>query len=70
MARLCAEFCYYPLGDDGLPPGFDVHHVNFDKLNYCHCNLLLIETALHSAMDQGRRAAIQYGGYQDFEGVD
>lgn len=55
MARLCAEFCYWPLAEDGLPPGFDIHHVDFNKRNWCHCNLLLMDKVLHSYADLDRR---------------
>jgi hypothetical protein len=55
MAAMCREFCYYPLGPDGIPPGFDVHHMDFNKLHWCHCNLLLIDHVLHYHADQPRR---------------
>lgn len=51
MARLCRHQCYYPLGKDGLPVGFDVHHIDFDKLHNCPCNLLLMEHSLHFHAD-------------------
>lgn len=55
MAEMCEVFCYYPLGPDGIPPGFDVHHIDFNKLHYCGCNLLLIDHLLHTLLDQSRR---------------
>lgn len=55
MAGACQEFCYYPLNGDGLPPGFDVHHQDFDKMHWCLHNLLLIEHTLHYHADSGRR---------------
>jgi len=55
MSTMCRESCYYPLGEDGLPPGFDVHHVDFDKRHYCPSNLLLIEHKLHYHADYDRR---------------
>lgn len=55
MAAMCQESCYYPLGKDGLPPGFDVHHVDFNKRHWCGCNLLLIEHTLHYHADRDRR---------------
>jgi hypothetical protein len=70
MAAMCAEYCYYPLAEDGLPAGFDVHHLDFDKLHYCGGNLLLIEASLHSAMDQSRRADIRWGNGRHFEDVE
>lgn len=56
MARVCAEFCYYPLAADGLPSGFDLHHIDFDKTHNCPSNLLLLEHTFHYYADQDRRA--------------
>lgn len=65
MAGMCAEFCYYPLGKNGIPGGFDVHHIDFDKRNWCHCNLLLIEHRLHYHTDQDRRMLNQAKHFED-----
>jgi hypothetical protein len=71
MAAICREWCYYPLGPDGLPPGFDVHHLDFNKLNFCYCNLLLIQTELHAATNQAQGNAVRWGnGHRNFEEVD
>ena len=55
MAAMCREFCYYPLGPDGIPLGFDVHHFDFRKTHWCPSNLLLIDHILHYHADQPRR---------------
>ena len=65
MAAMCRESCYYPLAEDGLPPGFDVHHVDFYKRNWCHSNLLLIEHMLHYHADRSRRALNQGRHFED-----
>lgn len=55
VAKLCREFCFHVLSEDGLPAGFDVHHIDFDKQHNCPGNLLLIEHALHYHMDVKER---------------
>lgn len=78
MAAMCREFCHYPLGPDGIPVGFDTHHMNFDKRCFCRHNLLLIDHTLHYHADQDRRgynrgvawASHNGGGYQNFEEVE
>lgn len=72
MADLCREWCYYLLKEDGLPAGFDVHHVDFNRLNYCSCNLLLLQTKLHMATNRMQAEAVrqsQSASYTNFEAV-
>lgn len=69
MAELCRIWCYYPLNGNGLPHGFDVHHVDFSKTHNCPANLLLIEHTLHTAADQLRRNDLRWP-LCNFEDVD
>jgi hypothetical protein len=62
MAAMCREHCYYPLNGDGIPPGFDVHHLDFRKTHNCPSNLLLIEHTLHYHADQLRRNTLRWDG--------
>ncbi len=55
MAQLCRVFCFYPLAEDGLPTGFDIHHIDWNKQHNCPHNLLLMDKALHSYADLYRR---------------
>jgi hypothetical protein len=47
MARSCKEWCYYPLGKDGLPKGFHVHHVDNKRDHNCIENLILLQDCIH-----------------------
>lgn len=49
-AKLAKEWCYWPLGKGGLPDGFVVHHMDFDKQHNCHGNLLLIQREIHDEL--------------------
>lgn len=50
-AAMCREWCYYPVGEDGLPEGMEVHHADFNKLHNCPSNLILVDSAFHLYMD-------------------
>lgn len=52
MSEMCSVYCFHkPLNSDGLPEGFDVHHIDMRKQHNCPGNLLLIDHNLHYAMD-------------------
>lgn len=52
MAKLCSEFCVYPLEGDGLPAGFHVHHVDYDGMHNCPGNLLLLDRRIHDYLNR------------------
>lgn len=52
MARMCREWCYWPLNGDGLPEGMEVHHHDFKRDHNCPSNLILMDPALHLHMDR------------------
>jgi hypothetical protein len=56
MAAMCRESCYWPLGSDGLPPGMEVHHQDFDRTHNCPSNLVLLNPSLHLHMDRAPRS--------------
>lgn len=50
MSEMCREFCFYELGDDGLPYGFTVEHIDHNRQHNCTGNLLLLEKVIHDAI--------------------
>lgn len=53
-AQCAAVWCYYPVnGKDGLPEGWDVHHLDGNPQNNCPVhNLCLMPHSLHAALTQ------------------
>jgi hypothetical protein len=39
---------------DPLPPDLDVHHMDFNKLHNCPCNLLVCSAGLNRVLDERR----------------
>jgi len=68
MAGMCLEFCYWPLGADGVPNGMEVHHQDFHPAHNCQSNLILLDPALH-VHDNGRvRGAVAAVAVRDTGG--
>ena len=59
-ARSVAEFCpppLRPLGSDGVPQGYQVHHADWRKAHNCPHNLQLLQPAIHRALANAYRGA-------------
>lgn len=56
MAEMCREWCYWPLGEGGIPEGFDVHHQDMQRGHNCRSNLVLLDHLLHQHMDRNGRS--------------
>lgn len=62
MAAMCREWCYYPLGLDGVPEGMEVHHQDFGHAHNCRPNLVLLDPFLHLHMDRAPRSQRDHTG--------
>jgi hypothetical protein len=53
VTQLCLQQCYYTLDEQGWPilegSYFTVDHVDHNRQNNCHCNLLLLQKEIHDA---------------------
>ena len=58
---LLREWNYY--GWTAIPPGWEVHHIDFDRANCDPFNLLLLEPALHHALQKAAPRCPYTGRY-------
>ena len=49
IERLMEE-SWHPFYGDHIPPGMQVHHIDFSRAHNCHQNLLLLSESIHRAL--------------------